>query len=124
MATTSNFYKKLLADPTRLDVLGNGHQRKCYVHIADCIDAMLHAVGSAHGKVSVANLVTHDYCEMNDSIGWITNYLGLSPTPVYTGDRGWVGDNRFIFLDTTRIARLAGPRDTRSAKACCRHCNG
>ena len=44
---------------------------------------------------------------MNDSIGWITERLGVSPTFEYTGgDRGWIGDNPFIFLDTARIRAL------------------
>jgi UDP-glucose 4-epimerase len=102
-----DFYKKLLADPDHLDVLGNGHQRKSYLHIEDCISAMLRAVGSARGKVNVFNLGTDEYCEVNDSIGWITSYLGLTPALVYSGgDRGWVGDNPFIFLDTARIRAL------------------
>ena len=44
---------------------------------------------------------------MNDSIGWITGDLGVSPVLDYTGgDRGWIGDNPFIFLDTARIRAL------------------
>jgi UDP-glucose 4-epimerase len=102
-----DFYNKLLTNPTHLEVLGNGHQRKSYLHIDDCIDAILHALGSARGKVNVFNLGTDEYCEVNDSIGWITGYLGLSPTLAHTGgDRGWVGDNPFIFLDTRRMHTL------------------
>jgi UDP-glucose 4-epimerase len=102
-----DFYKRLLGDPRRLDVLGNGHQRKSYLNIADCIDAMLCAIGSAPGKINVFNLSTDEYGVVNDSIGWITSYLGLTPALVYSGgDRGWVGDNPFIFLDTGRIRAL------------------
>ena len=44
---------------------------------------------------------------LNDSIGWITERLGVSPVLEYTGgDRGWIGDNPFIFLDTARIRAL------------------
>ena len=44
---------------------------------------------------------------MDNSIGWITAYLGLSPKLVHAGGaRGWVGDNPFIYLDTTRIRAL------------------
>src|SRR5262249_38469461 len=102
-----DFYKKLLADPARLDVLGDGHQRKSYLNIEDCVDAMLHAVRLARGKVNIFNLGTDEYCEVNDSIGWITSYLGLTPALIYSGgSRGWVGDNPFIFLDTARIRAL------------------
>jgi UDP-glucose 4-epimerase len=102
-----DFYRKLLADPTRLPVLGNGHQRKSYLYVQDCIDAIFTAVSRAPDKVNVFNLGTSAYCEVNESIGWITGHLGLSPQIEYTGgERGWIGDNPFIFLDTRRIQAL------------------
>src|SRR5438552_1934508 len=39
-----DFYKKLLADPRHLPVLGNGRQRKSYLYVQDCIDAIFHAM--------------------------------------------------------------------------------
>lgn len=102
-----DFYKQLLADPTKLNVLGNGHQRKSYLYIQDCIDAMLLALDKAQEKVNVFNLGTAEYCEVRDSIGWIVDYLGLKPTIEYGSEtRGWIGDNPFIFLDTTKIRAL------------------
>jgi UDP-glucose 4-epimerase len=102
-----DFYKKLLADPTSLHILGNGRQRKSYLFVQDCVDAMLHAINNSQDKVNIFNLGTDEYCEVNDSIGWITGYLGLKPRLDYAGgDRGWIGDNPFIFLDTTRIRAL------------------
>jgi UDP-glucose 4-epimerase len=99
-----DFYKKLLADPTRLAVLGNGHQRKSYLYVQDCVDAIFHAMTHSQERINIFNLGADEYCEVNDSIGWITGYLGVSPKLEYSGgDRGWVGDNPFIFLDTTRI---------------------
>lgn len=106
-----DFYKKLLADPTRLAVLGNGHQRKSYLYVQDCVDAIFHAMTHSQERINIFNLGADEYCEVNDSIGWITGYLGVSPKLEYTGgDRGWVGDNPFIFLDTTRI-RSSGWRE-------------
>jgi UDP-glucose 4-epimerase len=102
-----DFYKQLLADPTRLAVLGDGTQRKSYLYVHDCIDAILHALKQAQDKVNVFNLGTPEYCQVNDSIGWITGHLGLKPQLNYSGGpQGWVGDNRFIFLDTARIGAL------------------
>lgn len=102
-----DFYKQLLADPTRLAVLGDGTQRKSYLYVHDCIDAILHALKQAQNPVNVFNLGTPEYCQVNDSIGWITEHLGLKPQLSYSGgSQGWVGDNRFIFLDTTRIGAL------------------
>ena len=102
-----DFYKSLRANPNELRVLGNGRQRKSYLYVQDCIDAILIAVERSKDKVNVFNLGTEEYCEVKDSIGWITAHLGLDPVRTYTGgDRGWIGDSPFIFLDTTRIRSL------------------
>ena len=102
-----DFYRSLRADPTRLRVLGNGRQRKSYLYVQDCIDAIFVALDRATDKVNVLNLGTDEYVQVNDSIGWIIDDLGVSPMLDYTGgDRGWIGDNPFIFLDTTRIRAL------------------
>lgn len=102
-----DFYQKLKVDPSRLPVLGNGKQRKSYLYVQDCIDAMLLAIDKAIDKVNIFNLGVDGYCEVNDSIGWICEELGLKPKLEYSGgDRGWIGDNPFIFLDTKKIQSL------------------
>jgi UDP-glucose 4-epimerase len=102
-----DFYRKLSDDPTRLAVLGNGRQRKSYLYVQDCIDAIFVALERATDRVNVLNLGTDEYCELNDSIQWITERLGVTPQLEYSGgDRGWIGDNPFIFLDTARIRSL------------------
>ncbi len=102
-----DFYQKLKSDPSRLLVLGDGKQRKSYLYIQDCIDAILLAMDKAKDKVNVFNLGVDGYCEVNDSIGWICEKLGVKPELEYSGgDRGWVGDNPFIFLETKKIQSL------------------
>ena len=102
-----DFYKQLKRDPSTLRVLGNGRQRKSYLYVQDCIDAMRLAMEKATDKVNIFNLGVDDYCEVNDSISWICAAMGATPRIEYTGgDRGWVGDNPFIFLDTARIRSL------------------
>src|SRR5207248_1502067 len=102
-----DFYKSLRANPNELTVLGNGKQRKSYLYIQDCIDAILTAFAHSSAKAHVYNLGVDEFCEVNDSIGWITRHLGLLPKLSYTGgDRGWVGDNPFILLDCSRIRAL------------------
>ncbi len=102
-----DFYQKLKADPTRLPVLGNGKQRKSYLYVQDCIDAILLAMDKAKDKVNIFNLGVDGYCEVNDSIGWICEELGVMPKLEYSGgDRGWIGDNPFIFLETKKIQSL------------------
>ena len=102
-----DFYQKLKANATHLSVLGNGRQRKSYLYVQDCIDAIFLAMDRAPDKLNIFNLGVDDYCEVNDSIGWICAELGLKPVLEYSGgDRGWIGDNPFIYLDTSRIRTL------------------
>jgi UDP-glucose 4-epimerase len=102
-----DFFKRLRADPTRLRVLGDGRQRKSYLYVQDCLDAMLLAMARANGKVNIFNLGTDEFCVLNESLGWITERLGVTPVLEYTGgDRGWIGDNPFIYLDTSSIRGL------------------
>ena len=102
-----DFYRKLKEDPTVLPVLGNGQQKKSYLYIQDCLDAMLLALEKANDKVNVLNLGVDGYCQVNDSIGWICESLKVKPAMQYSGgDRGWIGDNPFIFLETKRIQAL------------------
>jgi UDP-glucose 4-epimerase len=102
-----DFYRQLLEHPDHLQVLGNGKQRKSYLYVQDCLDAILLTIQKAPQKVNILNLGTGEYCEVNDSIRWITEHLGLAPRISYTGgERGWVGDSPFIFLDCRRIQAL------------------
>ena len=102
-----DFYKQLIVDPTRLQVLGDGKQRKSYLYIQDCLDAVLLALDKAPDRVNIFNLGVDTYCEVNNSIGWISEALDVTPTLNYSGGtRGWIGDNPFIFLDTEKIRAL------------------
>ena len=106
-----DFYKQLLEHPDHLRVLGDGTQRKSYLYVQDCLDAMLHVTRTgtareAKHRVQVYNLGTAEYCQVKDSIGWISEHLGIQPELRFTGgERGWVGDNPFIFLDTAKVRK-------------------
>ena len=112
-----DFYKKLRADPAEVEVLGDGRQRKSYVCVRDCVEAMLTAVERAHHPVSVLNVGTAEDCTVDESLDWICAHLGLAPRRRYTGgDRGWAGDSPRVRLDTARLEALgwkprAGIRD-------------
>ncbi len=102
-----DFYKQLRAHPEYLKVLGNGKQRKSYLYIGDCIDAILTAIEKSPSQINIFNLGTNEYCEVNQSIGWICEALGVTPELQYSGgERGWIGDNPFIFLDCSAIREL------------------
>lgn len=102
-----DFYRKLLENSDELPVLGNGLQKKSYLYVQDCVDAILLAIEHCKDPVNIFNLGQDEYCQVNDSIGWITEHLGIAPKLVYSGgERGWIGDSPFIFLDTTKIRAL------------------
>ena len=55
-------------------------------------------------QIEVLNLGRDEYCTVNDSVAWIAERMGVEPDLTYSGgDRGWVGDNPFILLDTARM---------------------
>ena len=102
-----DFYKKLLADPRQIEVLGNGKQRKSYLYVQDCVDAIMTVIARADDSVNIYNLVAEEYCAVDDSLGWICEHLGINPERRYTGgERGWIGDSPFIFLDATKLRAL------------------
>jgi UDP-glucose 4-epimerase len=116
-----DFYKQLLEHPDHLRVLGDGTQRKSYLYVQDCVNAIRHVTAegtarAARHRVQVYNLGADEYCRVTDSIGWICGHLGLKPELRFTGgERGWVGDNPFIFLDTKKI-RATGWRSELSIR--------
>jgi UDP-glucose 4-epimerase len=102
-----DFCRALRADPARLRVLGDGHQRKSYLYVGDCIEAILTAWTHVGDGFHVLNLGTDETCEVNDSVRWIAARLGVAPRVEHTGGaRGWIGDNPLIHLECSRIRAL------------------
>jgi UDP-glucose 4-epimerase len=102
-----DFLKKLSEDPTRIEVLGDGNQRKSYLYVQDCVNAMLLAMNTPGPAVRTFNLGTDEYCTVDKSLDWICAELGLVPKRDYSGGpRGWIGDSPFILLDCSRIRSL------------------
>lgn len=102
-----DFYRKLQREPSRLHVLGDGTQKKSYLYVGDCVEAIMLAWEKAASRINIFNLGTDEYCDVNTSIGVICERLGLKPVLEYEGGpRGWVGDNPFILLDCRRIRSL------------------
>tara|TARA_B100000795_G_scaffold178503_1_gene135012 strand:- start:50181 stop:51170 length:990 start_codon:yes stop_codon:yes gene_type:complete len=104
-----DFVKQLKKNPNKLKVLGDGSQRKSYMHISDCIDAILitaeqkrTALHSKH-NYEVYHLGFPAFIRLSDSISFICDQMNLKPELNFTGgDRGWIGDNPFVFLDITK----------------------
>jgi UDP-glucose 4-epimerase len=102
-----DFVAQLLKHPGHLDVLGDGSQRKSYLHVSDCVAAVVNRLVE-HPQCETLNLGVDGYCEIHESARWIADRMELQPAVRFGGgDRGWVGDNPFIYLDTTKM-RAAG----------------
>ncbi len=100
-----DFIKKLKDDPTKLNILGDGKQKKSYLYVGDCINAIIKAVNYETPRpVEVYNLGTDEYTTVDTSVATISEMLKVRPEKIYSGgERGWIGDNPFIFLDCTKI---------------------
>jgi UDP-glucose 4-epimerase len=104
-----DFYRSLREDPTSLEILGDGTQQKSYLHISDCISGMLGVIDkktalTAKHCVEIYNLGYPEYITLATSVKWICQHLGVEPRLDYQGgERGWVGDNPFVFLDVSKM---------------------
>jgi len=102
-----DFVKQLREHPERLDVLGDGRQRKSYVDVGDCVRAMALALREARAPVEIFNVGSDETMTVDESIGFITARLGVEPRIAHGGgERGWPGDNPLILLDCSRIRAL------------------
>lgn len=102
-----DFYKKLKKNRKVLEVLGNGLQKKSYLNVKDCVDAIILAIKKSNKKINIYNLGLNEYITVDQSINYICKYLGLNPKRKYTGGkRGWIGDSPKIHLDTQKIRKL------------------
>lgn len=102
-----DFWRQLRRDPTRLEILGDGQQRKSYLHVADGVRAMLLASAEQSAPFRALNIGHADWLSVAESASIICRALGVSPKLSFTGgDRGWVGDAPRILLDTSRLRAL------------------
>jgi UDP-glucose 4-epimerase len=61
-----DFYRSLRAKPSKLRILGDGSQRKSYLYVHDCIDAIFLALERAQERVNVFNLGANEFCQVRD----------------------------------------------------------
>jgi UDP-glucose 4-epimerase len=114
-----DFLRKLLDDPHRLEILGDGSQSKSYIHVDDVLDAVLLAGAAANERFGVYNVATGDYITVREIADLAVECAGLERGGVeyafVGGDRGWKGDVPVVRLNTDRIRSL-GWRCRRSSE--------
>ncbi|MFC7019067.1 MULTISPECIES: NAD-dependent epimerase/dehydratase family protein [Haloarcula] len=106
-AVIPDFIEKLREDPDSLTILGDGRQEKSYMHVDECIDAVLYAVEHADDDHNVFNLGTRTTTSVDRIVTIVAEEMGLDPVREYTGgDRGWTGDVPRMRLSVEKLSAL------------------
>ena len=103
-----DFIHKLKADPSRLEVLGNGLQEKSYMEVGDCVDAILHVIDNTNERMNLYNLGSNDTCSVRNIAAIVVRETKCDGASIeYTGgDRGWAGDIPKAMLAINRLKDL------------------
>jgi UDP-glucose 4-epimerase len=103
-----DFIQKLLRDPTRLEILGDGNQAKSYLLSEECVEAMLYAVAHAPRGMNVFNLGSSDNLSVRRIADMVIEAMDLESVRYeFTGGQGgWPGDVPRFMLDVSAINRL------------------
>jgi len=102
-----DFIQKLRDDPAELTILGDGRQKKSYLHVTECVDAIQHVIETATGDLNTYNLGTRTTTSVTEIADIVSEELGLQPTYSFTGgDRGWTGDVPKMRLSIEKLAGL------------------
>jgi UDP-glucose 4-epimerase len=117
-AVIPDFIHKLRADPSELEILGDGRQEKSYMHISECVDAICHAVEHADAAVNTYNLGTRTTTSVDRIAAIVADEMGLDPDYEYTGgDRGWTGDVPKMRLSIEKLSALGWEPELSSDRA-------
>ena len=111
-----DFINKLKANPEQLEILGDGTQKKSYLYIDDCIEAMLFGFDRMKEKVEIYNIGSEDWTDVRTIADIVSSEMGLRPEYKFTGGldgRGWKGDVKFMRLDISKLKERGwNPRHT------------
>jgi UDP-glucose 4-epimerase len=100
-----DFVRKLMRDPTRLEVLGDGSQSKSYIHVDDVLDAVLLLAADPPTPFDVFNAATEDYVTVCEIAGVVVEAMGLSDVELAFGDTpgGWKGDVPVVRFSSAKL---------------------
>ena len=103
-----DFTHKLMKDPSKLEILGNGKQSKDYMFVKDCVDGIMLGHEKSSDRANIFNLGLQEQTTVNQLADMVIKEMGLSKVKkTYTGGaRGWVGDNPVVYLSTKKIKAL------------------
>ena len=102
-----DFINKLKKNPEELEILGNGKQEKSYLHVKECIDAMIFAVKNSNENVNIFNIGSEDTISVTDIAKIVSEKMNLNPEFKFTGgERGWKGDVPKMQLSIKKLKAL------------------
>lgn len=106
-----DFIRKLNGNPRELEILGDGTQRKSYLYVADCVEALLLGLDLASKRFEVFNVGSVDQVDVLTIARIVAEEMGLENvkfrlTGGVNGGRGWVGDVKDMLLDVSRLMSL------------------
>ncbi|WP_049901378.1 NAD-dependent epimerase/dehydratase family protein [Natrinema sp. J7-1] len=106
-AVIPDFIEKLQDDSEHLTILGDGRQEKSYLHVEDCLDAILHTIEHADDAMNTYNLGTRTTTSVDRIATIVAEELGIDPDREYTGgERGWTGDVPKMRLSIEKLSAL------------------
>lgn len=106
-----DFIKKLHKNSRKLEILGDGMQKKSYLHIDDCIDAAMHLTNrflKSDRRVDIYNIGAFDQVDVKQIAEIVVEEVKLSKvefafTGGVDGGRGWLGDVKFMHLSIDKL---------------------
>lgn len=102
-----DFFHKLKKDPKRLEILGDGKQDKSYLHVSDCVSAILVAWKKQKAQYDVFNIGSKDKITVNSLARLMCELMELEPEFVHTGgQKGWKGDVPIMLLDVKKLESI------------------
>lgn len=103
-----DFVQKLRKNPQELEILGDGTQTKSYLHVDDCVKALIHATKATNDQVEIYNVGSEDKVNVKAIAETVISEMGLKNvglkmTGGTDGGRGWTGDVKIMLLDINKI---------------------
>jgi UDP-glucose 4-epimerase len=103
-----DFTHKLRQSPAVLEILGNGQQKKDYLHVTDCVNGIMVGYDKASDRVNIFNLGLEEQTSVDELADIVIAETGLTDVRRrYTGgEHGWVGDNPVVYLSSRKLRAL------------------
>jgi UDP-glucose 4-epimerase len=114
-----DFERKLLDNPSELEILGDGRQRKDYLYVGDCVEGIMTGYAKSSRPTNIFNLARQEQTSVDELADIVIDEMGLRDVKKrYSGGaRGWVGDNPVVHLSIEKIQALGWQPEMPAAEA-------